>query len=341
MIESYSGKRAFFIGNGINRINNESGVSWIDLLERIAGRFDISSDFKNELKPLNLAFEEMLFGKIGSNSLESKLRNLKEEVARILSSDGTNLINQDVHSGFMNSGVEEIITTNYDYNLEIAIVPEFLNLKIQYAVNNSESKHSLFRGYNINDVNVRHIHGELKHNINTSNSLKHYSEESIMIGFEHYSDYFKKIQDNVKGVTVKINGIKTQKDNILFRIRNEQTGSSWIDLFFTHQLIFTGFSFDFSENHLWWLLLQRQQFMKENFRHEVKINNQIIYCYPEFGVVPNISQSNFEASYKIRFEEKKNIARNEMLISFGVIPEAVQCNSYEEFYLSVIEKYCN
>lgn len=87
--------------------------------------------------------------------------------------------------------------------LESSVENAFLSNKKEYSINNLESKHSLYRGYKIGQVKVRHIHGELKHNRNVEPSDKNYPEESIMIGFEHYSEYFAKIQSVIKGESGK------------------------------------------------------------------------------------------------------------------------------------------
>jgi hypothetical protein len=318
-----------------------NGISWGELLRKISSSFDINTDLKNELKPFPLAFEEMVFVKSGSNDLHSKLKNLKTRISQILLDDAKLLIDDEIHKGFMQSGVKEIITTNYDYNLESSYEQNFLLQKKSYALNNLESKHSLYRGYKINGVNVRHIHGELMHNRNVESSERNYSEESIMIGFEHYSDYFAKIQSIIKGESGKQS--EPEKKSALVRIRDNDTNKIWTDFFFTHQLIFAGFSLDFSENHLWWLLIQREELKRKSNHFDVKINNEIIFCVPIFPIESMSYSINNEEEFNNLYRKKLSMDKNkgvtDILNSLKVVIKPIQCNSYKDFYLKVIEEY--
>ncbi len=329
------------MGNGIHRTEKNIGISWGQLLRKISSSFGINTDLKNELKPFPLAFEEMVYVKSGDIDLQSKLKNLKTRISDILLENAKQLIDNEIHKGFMQSGVKEIITTNYDYNLETSVDANFLSNKKKYSLNNLESKHSLYRGYNIDGVNVRHIHGELKHNRNVESSEKNYSEESIMIGFEHYSDYFLKIQNIIKGESGKQS--ETEKKSILVRIRDNDTSKIWTDFFFTHQIVIAGFSLDFSENHLWWLLIQREELKRKSNHFDLRINNEIVFCIP---IIPIDSMSyrinneeDFNSLYRKKLSMDKNKGVTDILNSLKVVIKQIECNSYRDFYLKVIDEY--
>lgn len=340
MKKSYIGEKALFLGNGIHRTETNKFRSWGELLEKISSIYGIDTDLKNELKPFPLAFEEMISTKVGSNEFQNKLRNLKTKISKILMEDSKKLIDSEIHRGFMQSGIKEIITTNYDYNLELSIRNDFLQNKKEYSINNIESKHSLYRGYRVNDVNVRHIHGELRHNRNIANE-NNYPEESIMIGFEHYSDYFSKIQNDILGESGRQK--ESDKKSVLIRIRDNDTGKVWTDLIFTHHLIFAGFSLDFSENHLWWLLIQREELKRKN-KFDVIINNEITFCIPLLVYNSSISyktdnEEEFNKLYKVKLGIQKNKGVTDILKSLNVKIDQIQCENYKEFYLKVINKY--
>jgi len=341
MKDSYTGERAFFLGNGIHRTENNNGISWGKLLQKISSTYGINTDLKNELKPFPLAFEEMLYAKEGRSAFQSKLRTLKAKISDILLEDVNSLIDNEIHKEFMQSGIKEIITTNYDYSLEASIQDVFLINKKKYSIDNLESKHSLYRGYKIGEVTVRHIHGELKHNRNIEVTDKNYPEESIMIGFEHYSDCFSKIQSVIKGESGKHK--ESEKKSVLVRLRDNDTGKMWTDLFFTHQLVFAGFSLDFSENHLWWLLIQREELKRQSYKFDVKINNEIIFCVPILPIESfsySISnEEDFNKLYHKKLSTDKNKGVTDILNSLKVIINPIKCNSYRDFYLKVIDEY--
>ncbi len=328
-------EKALFLGNGINRTSESGNISWGQLLRRVAGNYEIIADLDNPLKPFPLAFEEMFQLKDGSNTPESKIRNLKTEISRIVNTEAPILIDPQIHTALMNCGIKEIITTNYDYNLEISADESFIENKKSLALNNLESRHSLYRGYSINGVRVRHIHGELAYNRLISDPEKNYKEESVMIGFNHYTDYLEVIQNAFKGEKGKQK--ESEKKSQLIRLRDNDTGKIWTDLFFTHDVIFAGFSMDFSEQHLWWLLMQRDILKKSN-NQNIDINNEIIFYYPS---LQNNGHENdaFNEKYIRKLNEDKNRGAADVLKSIGVKYFPISCNSYKDFYLRLIDNY--
>ena len=340
-MESYLGESALFLGNGIHRTEKNNGISWGDLLKKISWSYGIDTDLDNDLKPFPLAFEEMLYAKLGRNDIDSKLRNLKHNISEILLDNASKLIDNEVHKGFMQCGIKEIITTNYDYNLESSVILDFSKTKNSYSISNKESKHSLYRGYLINDVKVRHIHGELRHNRNIiAPSSRNYSEQSIMIGFEHYSEYFAKIQSAIQGESGKQK--EAEKKSVLARIRDNETGKVWTDMFFTHKLIFAGFTLDFSENHLWWLLFKREELKRKN-KYNIEINNEIVFCIPKsISALINYNINNeieFNQIYKLKVSVDKNKGISDILKSLNIRIDEIYCSNYKDFYLKVIDRY--
>lgn len=323
--------KALFIGNGINRVS-QNAISWGDLLDRLSKKFEIDVDLSNELKPFPLAFEEMIHNRLESDSFEFKLRSLKTNISELLLEAGIDF-DFTFHKEIMECGIKEIITTNYDYNLELSMNPDFIREKKGLAINSQESKHSLYRGYEIKDVNVRHIHGELLHNRKISNPTKNYPEESIMIGFEHYSEYFHRIQSVIKGPK------GTYKDGVISRITNDKEIKIWADLFFTHNLYFIGFSLDFSETHLWWLLMQREEILRKYNFFELQ-QNTITFLYPEMPVIKDeykkIDEKRFDKLFSRKLALQKNRAITDILKSFKVTIVPVPCDSYAGFYKQVV-----
>lgn len=323
--------KALFVGNGINRVSRNA-ISWGELLDKLSKKFEIDIDLSNELKPFPLAFEEMIHHAWGEDSFEQKLRNLKVNISELLLK-ASNEFDFSFHQQLMQSGINEIITTNYDYNLELSVRPDFLQEKKELAINRQESKLSLYRGYNLDGVKVRHIHGELLHNRAITDTKTNYPQESIMIGFEHYSDYYHKIQTSIKGPKSKY------KEGILQRITSEKESKIWMDLFFTHNLYFLGFSLDFSETHLWWLLMEREEVIR-NYAFFGLPQNTIIFLFPEMPITPAQYQSTDEAQFNELYRKKlvmqKNQAITDLIKLFKIEILPIKCMSYGEFYEKAI-----
>lgn len=330
MKQSYLGGNAILVGNGINRVCG-SQLSWAQLLKDIARNYDIKVDIDNPLKPFPLSFEEMLSGKQGITSSDDKLKNLKTRIKDVLEKDAEKLIQRDLFQKIFDTAEKEILTTNYDYNLETSKLPDFIKIKKGFSLNNRESKHSLFRGYDINGKKIRHIHGELSTNRAITNKDS-YLAESIMIGFEHYSTYLHTIQNNVQGTS----GGNPDDKNILFRIKEEILGKSWCDLFFTHNVHILGLTLDFSENHLWWLLLYRIQQMRKSNKFNVKVNNKIYFYYKNSLIQPSSTQLQGEKAFEEYYNKKINLDRTraigDMLSSLGVTIVPLDVAEYQDFY---------
>ncbi|MEK0338303.1 MAG: hypothetical protein QQN41_12800 [Nitrosopumilus sp.] len=162
---------------------------------------------------------------------------------------------------------------------------------------------------------------------------KFYKEESIMIGYEHYTSYLERIQENIKG---KSGTQKLDNQSLMIRLRNGEKSPFWTDLFFTHNLDIVGQGFDFSENHLWWLINFRANAMRKiNAKHEVDINNRIRFFYPRINGAEQINIKGTNNLDKL-IEKKNNVQKSkaiaEVLKAFKVEPKPIQCDSYTDFY---------
>ena len=64
------------------------------------------------------------------------------------------------------------------------------------------------------------------------------------------------------------------------KIRNKQfTDSSWVELFFSSNIHIMGFSLDFAETDIWWVINRRARMMKDPDL-KGRINNRIcFYCH--------------------------------------------------------------
>lgn len=348
-VNSFSGKKALLIGNGVNLLDDDQSVSWWELLDRLkqdGGVGDI--DLNNDFKPFPLTFEEMLHRKIGEESLAVKARELKQMISWMLLEQLENRPGfNDFHQRIAKSNIAEILTTNYDYGLQNSVIKNFNGIKSELAGYKREIRHSLRRFYYLPEENkqVWHIHGELEDCRKINPESRYYHEQSIMIGYEHYTQYLAKIQESFIG---KGGVRKEDNQSLVTRIRNGNAGLYWFDFFFTHDIYILGLGFDFSENHLWWLINQRANFMKSNSaRVPITVNNKITFLVPNIiGTNNSIIQKErdngkFERLYKKKVGDLKQRAITDILPAFMVNIEEVAAKDYKDFYDIVIEKYLN
>lgn len=342
MIESFQNKRAMLIGNGVNRLDSDQSFSWGNLLVELKKKYSIDVDLDNFFKPFPLAFDEMQHLKSGNNSLSSKLKNLKKSIRSEIESqlDGKRGFN-DYHEKLVRLNYDDILTTNYDYSLEKSIELNFTRIKRKSALNKQERKFSLKRCYKLQPITrFWHIHGELYDSRTHSNESKSYPEESIMIGYEHYSSYLEKIQENIKG---KSGSQKIDNQSLIVRIRDGKQSPYWTDIFFTHNVDIIGQAIDFSENHLWWLFNYRANLIREGIpKNGVIINNRIRFFYAKLNgenLIDIDKNLNLEDLIWKKNSSQKSKAIGEILKAFRIEPIAIECKSHKEFYEKLIANY--
>jgi hypothetical protein len=302
-------QRALFIGNGINRLNG-GNMSWKKLLEQLLlysgtdNKVDLGSS-----KPFPLLFEEILHQMTG-NRFYNNLKNLKtivkEEIDKNIRPNG-------FHKQIIDTGYENILTTNYDYTLELSIAPQFKKKKEKGHPN--QYLYSDKRVNSINGVNIWHIHGELDNGF-LDNGTERYPAQSIMLGYDHYTGYFNKIYQHL--VNVK----QSKSEELLSRELNslETLDKRWYYFLFTHNVDIVGIDLTPSELHLWWLLTYRSKLSK---RSKI-VRNTIRFFIPCYELIPR----------------KEDLS---LLASFGIeiMPVYSEYNNgrfYEGFYNEVIKQ---
>jgi hypothetical protein len=334
-----SKRKALIVGNGLNLLDSSQSFSWGGLLSELKRKFDIDVDLDNIFKPFPLAFDEMHHLKEGENSLTNKLKVLKKGISSGINSQIANKKGyNEYHTKIASLGYSDILTTNYDYSLELSVDSNFMNLKGQYAVNRIERRFSLKRCYKLkSNKHFWHIHGELCDSRKHSTTDNSYQEESILIGYNHYSSYLEQIQKNVKG---KTDSKSNENMSLLSRLQKQQPSPYWIDILFTHDIDIIGQAFDFSENHLWWLLNFRANLIKGAMsRNGVEINNTIRYFYPEIPNNKNHIENDLTKVLKEINSLQKTKAIGEVLKAFNVVLVPIDCDSFKQFYDKAIDRY--
>ncbi|PWD57658.1 SIR2 family protein [Pectobacterium parmentieri] len=280
-----------FFGNGINRLS-ENHVTWSDLLDKIKG----IKIFESGELPNTMVYERIFQEKhVPNRSKKKDELEIKNVIANELREQGPN----EVLEALASLPIENYLTTNYDYAFEKA-------LRISPVKLSSEDIYSLRRKRmyeSENDIKfLWNIHGEID------------NPKSIMLGLDHYCGSVGKIGAYVKGTySHKINGADVTVKSMLEKLRDASfCHTSWVDLFFSSNVHILGFSLDYSETDIWWLLNKRARFSSE-----ATINNKI-YFYTH-----NVSN------------EKKGLleAFNVEVITIKVIGD-----SFEDMYWSAIKK---
>lgn len=274
-LDYQKGNNAMLIGNGIN--NLQSTYRWDLLLRKLYPQINL------EEKPYTLAFEEIVLTKLACSNNKKQYKEILKEIKDTIADHCSEIKPSVYHEKINSLDITNFLTTNYDYAIEKTLDQNF-DIK-QDNSKTRDFKYSLNRYHKVNNKIVWHIHGEIENGYKKDN-VNQYASASIMIGHEHYGDYYRRIHQYLRPFSTDENTKQKYRDN-----------PSWVNLFFTHNLHIVGLSLDSSEFHLWWLLAYRAR-LKEYYHN---IENQIFFhC----------------ASYDM--ESPKQKAKIDLLKSFGV-----------------------
>lgn len=284
-------EHTLFFGNGINRLS-ENHITWNDLLDRIKG----INKFENGQLPNTMVYERIFLEKqtVDSNEKKDELE-IKNVIAKGLREQEPNKVLTELAS----LPIEHYLTTNYDYAFEKA-------LGIPSEKYSTEDIYSLRRKRIYKSENYTkflwNIHGEID------------NPKSIMLGLDHYCGSVSKIDMYVKGkYSYMANGKNFTINSMIDKLRNNCfCHTSWVDLFFSTNVHILGFSLDYSETDIWWLLNKRARFSSEE-----KINNKVYFYTRDIC------------------NEKK-----ELLKAFNVEVVIIDkiSDSFEDMYLAAINK---
>lgn len=227
-----------FVGNGINR-NEGISVSWDQLLKKLYA--ESTSDISDALgMTLRYEYIDSVTDETGINLKKKIASKVRRSSRKILKKPASN------HKVLMGLPLDCILTTNYDYSLELAadanFVPSYHTREVLYS----------FRRYQESGgKRVYHIHGECQY------------PASICLGFEHYAGILEKMRAPiVKSTSKELGGEhKFHLYDVLSGL--SPAGEEWFYRMFTNDVYFLGFGFDQSEEDIWWLLTYRRKLMKE------------------------------------------------------------------------------
>ncbi|MBQ0780904.1 MAG: SIR2 family protein [Thalassolituus oleivorans] len=242
------------LGNGPNRLS-KSSISWGDVLNDLM-RQTPHLKAESHDKPFPLLFEQIAI------HMERTNKGNDGSLKNIIGKKVSTLTPNAVHHRLLKLGVNNVLTTNYDYTLEKAAVAEGLNI---FQHNATEKKYSLFRKRTLNNgINVWHMHGEAD------------SPRSITLGYGHYTSYISSLWQHTMGHGTSdfIQGNST--------VGKPPHPIAWIDVFLKNNLFIVGLGLGFEEVDLWWAITHKER-MRNRFGN--KVGKTVFYQFSSDGTV--------------------------------------------------------
>ncbi|MCL9640880.1 SIR2 family protein [Rahnella victoriana] len=287
-------KNTLLFGNGINRLSTNA-VSWSQLLDKIKG----VSVFQSGELPNTMIYERIFMEKYSPEECEQTDElEIKQVIADALQLQNSN----ETLESLASLDIENYLTTNYDYAFEkaLGITPEKLSTEDVYSLRRKR-KYDSIDGVKF----LWNIHGEIG------------QPKTIMLGLDHYIGSVSKIDSYVKGTySHTVDGKEINVAPMLNKLEKASfCFTSWIDLFFSSNVHIVGFSLDYSEIDIWWLLNKRARFSARGL-----VSNKIYF-----------------------YTNKISSEKSGLLKSFNVEVVEFQLtdNDYKEMYSSAIKKMNN
>ena len=225
--------QVLLLGNGINR--GFGGIEWGQLLSSISVRHDVKQGDLVCPMPLQVML-------LTNNSIKEAMRENKTLLFGSVSEEA----HMRVLKQLLSFGFDDILTTNYSYELELASLgtekaSEGQIKKLSQhtdAVAHVDNKY-LLHSFNCTDrlgasSRIWHIHGEAR------------KPDSMIIGHYYYAFLLNRIIQYIDQNTYRYHRILSGD--------LELDVKSWIDSFILGDVYILGFGFDYSEFDLWWLL---------------------------------------------------------------------------------------
>ncbi len=233
-------RSTIFFGNGLNRISEKS-VSWDNLLNKLKA----DKKFTNDNLPNTMVYERIFMEKhISGISQKTDELIIKESIAEAMKAQGSN----ELFELLAKMDFDNYLTTNYDYAFESALGENANKLSTEdiYSLRRKR-EYQTSKGSKI----LWNIHGEICH------------PKSIMLGLDHYCGSVSKIDSYVKGkYKYSEKGEPKTVSSMVEKLKSNQfCDISWVDLFFSSNVHIIGFSLDYSETDIWWLLNKRARFV--------------------------------------------------------------------------------
>ena len=297
--------QVLLLGNGICRLNK--GDSWVQMLNRIKSASKSNLNAEKLTLPMPLRAMLMTDNKLGEA--------IKAHSAEKMFYGGKlNKLQNEIISQLLIIGFDEILTTNYSYELEACALkhePEdsLLIKHMQFnkaeAVKRAEPKYMLHTYYAIptedHENHIWHIHGEAR------------KPSSMIIGHDYYAT-----------LLTRMKGIADATGNYSKHFADDTENiKSWVDSFIYGDVFILGLGMDFSEFDLWWLIDRKHK--------ELGLDGKVYWLQPSYPLSEGA------------IDEKR-----ELLKCMGVIPEdlAVSFNGNEskteevekhiDFYIAAI-----
>ena len=295
--------KVLLIGNGLNKAFTDAKLLK-EILRDMTSNENITGDMELKMPfPLEVVLRT-------NDSVNNRLAGISRQMYGKVDDRYRQVIRKILSMGF-----DEIITTNYSYEIEIGAsdkdsISDYELRKMQRHTKAVSKAESMYLLHTYNEVNcgdytnrVWHIHGESR------------KPSSMIVGHYYYGTILYKYRQFLTG--------RKYTD---FRAPDYEM-KSWIDSFILGDVYILGFKFDLAEMDLWWLL---------NRKKNEKTRGGRVYFYEPKKIIGGKPYKTFDE----RIELMKLYRTEHLDLGYAIeeqdTPDSIE-EKFRSFYVDAIE----
>lgn len=280
--------KVILVGNGINRTYGV--LSWAELIGQIQTK-KLTKEEMEALKNVPYPLQPVI---LTEDNIDIKMKAVAEELSSFKPKEEESKLIQNL----MSLPIEAILTTNYTYEIEKSVLPEFTckvgcGSKFRKKIYKSAGKYEvnqLHTCFHVGDdkPTIWHIHGEAA------------KPDTMVLGHYYYGKHLAQIQQYVSKLIARYKCAVSKG-----QIFNYQ---SWVDYFLLCNVYIVGLGMDMSEMDLWWLVNCKKRHFKDKktvlFKSDITKEQELLAkTYGVEVVKDGLTDKDFENYYKWVFDE--------------------------------------
>jgi hypothetical protein len=222
------------LGNGINRAYDYA--SWEELIKSISTK-TLTPDEKEAIKAVPYPLQSVI---LTADQIDTQMKKISES----LSAEKASPAEEELLRQFAMLPMDAILTTNYSYELEKALIPDFHSefgkvcrcRNVAYEKSGKYDRRQLHTYFSADGdlPTIWHVHGEAAR------------PDTMILGHYFYGKLLAKMQKSVSNIIRRYKGCQSRKKD--FNIR------SWLEYFLIGDVHIVGCGMALSEMDLWWIV---------------------------------------------------------------------------------------
>lgn len=275
--------KILLLGNGINRAYDYA--SWEDLIQSIRTK-TLTPDEEEAIKAVPYPLQPVI---LTADQIDTQMKKISES----LSVEKAPPAEEELLRKFAMLPMDAILTTNYSYEMEKALIPEFRSefgkacrwRSVAYEKDEEYCRRQLHTYFLADGYlpTIWHIHGEAAR------------PDTMILGHYFYGKLLAKLQQSVSDIIRRYKGCQSRGQD--FNIR------SWLEYFLIGDVYIVGCGMALSEMDLWWMVNCKKRNFPDSkvvlYKPDIKMEERLLA--EAYGV--EVETGGYDGDFKQYYKE--------------------------------------